>query len=92
MNLKQDAADLSNDVLFIANTKGKRDRVVPLHPRAKQILQELDDKLFSRLRPTSVIHKFKMLCHRANLSENIKLHSLRHTFATRLLAIGVDLL
>jgi integrase len=91
INLKPEAVDLSDDVLYISNTKGKRDRVVPLHPRAKQILAELDDKLFSRVRPTSVSHKFKMLCFRAKLSENFKLHSLRHSTGTFLNEKGVDI-
>jgi len=91
INLRKNDLDLENGALFISKTKGKRDRVVPLHPHAKEIILSLDDRLFNNLRPASVSHKFKSLCQRAGLSENFKLHSLRHTTGTMLNEKGVDI-
>lgn len=82
--------DYTRNVVVIRKTKTKTLRLVPLHPRAKEILMVLDDSIFSALDPRYVSKKFGTYVRNAKLFD-LKLHSLRHTFATNLIANGVDL-
>jgi integrase len=71
--------------------KDKEDRVVPLTSRAEEILKILGPNLFLGLNKTLVSHKFATFALRAGL-KGVKLHCLRHTFATKLIDAGVDIL
>ena len=82
--------NLSNNVTYVERTKGKTYRAVPLNARASEILTDLGQDLFSKLKKESVIHKFNDLITRLKMPQ-FKLHSLRDTFATRLVSKGVDL-
>jgi integrase len=90
LTLKPQHVDLAKGVLYIEKTKDKKIRVVPLNGRSKEIVKSLGDELFSKLTTTQVTHIFARLSQRAGLT-GFKLHSLRHTFASVLVARGVDL-
>ena len=65
-------------------------RIVLLNRRANEILVSVGNNLFQDLNKTLVTHKFTYFVKCAGLS-GFKLHSLRHTFATRLIAHGIDI-
>jgi len=90
IGLRKENVDLSRGILFVEKTKSKTFRMVPLNRRAKEILEQLGDDLFNNVRGSSVSHKFGRYLEKAGLS-GWKLHSLRHTFATRLASMGVDI-
>ncbi|TAK61033.1 MAG: hypothetical protein EPO24_06125 [Bacteroidetes bacterium] len=54
------------------------------------MLRSLGENLFQDLNKIFVIHKFTYFAKCAGLS-GFKLHNLRHTFATRLIAHGIDI-
>jgi integrase len=91
LQLRRANVDLSQGVVFIGKTKDKDARVIPLTRRARDILGQLDDDLFGHLKKNTVTQKFIAAASKAGLCE-FKLHSLRHTFATRLIELGVDIL
>ncbi|MFN0157072.1 MAG: tyrosine-type recombinase/integrase [Bacteroidota bacterium] len=76
--------------IHIEQTKSKRTRTVPLTQSASEILQGLGNELFSRMNKNHASRRFAFVAREANLI-GFKLHSLRHTFATNLISIGVDL-
>ena len=90
ISLEKADIDFVKNQITIRRTKTKMMRIIPLHPRAKDILLEQGDKVFSELHRNFVTKKFGSYLTAANLSD-FKLHSLRHTFATNLVAKGVDI-
>jgi len=91
LKLQKKNINYDQNIIFIEKTKDKETRVVPLTDRARDIIDSLDDSLFSRLTCSYVSHMFARICKKAGLT-GFKLHSLRHTFATRLIDLGVDVL
>lgn len=103
--LKLTLEDISFDrnQLFIAGAKGKKDRVVMLSERLKDILRLYLDEyqpihwLFEgqdRLGPyseRSVQSIVKSATKKANLNKRVTPHTLRHCFATHLLDGGVNI-
>jgi integrase len=77
--------------MFIGKTKDKDARIIPLTIQARAILGQLGDGLFGGLKKNTATQKFISAASRAGL-KGFKLHSLRHTFATRLIELGVDIL
>jgi integrase len=90
LNLKIEHVDFGKNLIYIERTKGKKYRPIPLNRRARHVLLELGENLFTKLKPESVSHKFGDMMEHLNL-KGFKLHSLRHTFATRLVSAGVDI-
>jgi integrase len=90
LKLTRKDIDLSKNIVILEKTKNKQLRMVPINNRAREILSQLDEELFSDLEKSSVTHKFMRYLTKAGL-QGFKLHSLRHTFATRLISLGYDL-
>jgi len=90
LKLRKENIDLHSSVIYIEKTKTSILRAVPLNQRAKEILGQLGDDLFAELNEHDVTNKFTYYVKEAGLS-GFTLHSLRHTFATRLVSHGVDI-
>jgi len=91
ISLQINNVDFAQKLIYVEQTKAKKYRPIPLNVRAYQILQELGPDLFSKLNAETVTHKFNDIMVRLKMTQ-FKLHSLRHTFATRLVSAGVDIL
>ncbi|MGA2624241.1 MAG: tyrosine-type recombinase/integrase [Bacteroidota bacterium] len=91
LSLKWENVDLESDEIRIEEAKCKRRRDLPMHPSVKAIVLKLGERLFQDLHASTVSHKFTSIRKRAKLSDDFKLHSLRHTFATMLLEGGSDI-
>jgi integrase len=91
LSLRWSQVDFARNVIYIEETKDKETRTIPLTACAKEILHELGPGLFGELNEGLVTHKFTHYAGKANL-KGFKLHSLRHTFATKLIELGVDIL
>lgn len=91
LQLKLSDVDFERNAIHIRNTKDKEDRTVPLTNRAREILLGLGENLFAGLGRQFVSRQFADSLRKAGL-RGFKLHSLRHTFATRLIELGVDVI
>ncbi len=104
-NLKWEDVDFQHHKIYVKNTNGfstksKKDRTIPLHPRAQVTLKgiERNGSPFIFLKETGEIMDkdlmnkvFKRYCKRAGLDERYHFHTLRHTFASHLAMKGVSL-
>ena len=98
--------DFQSDVITIRNsqqfqTKNKKERIIPLHHRVKEIFTrrhntDLNQLVFYRvpgikLNAGFVSKKFKKAVREANLNPDYHFHTLRHSFASNLVQRGVSL-
>jgi len=90
LTLKWEQIDFRRGIIMVEKTKGKTRREIPMTNRVNDIVHFLGDTLFHKLTNDQVSKKFSFVAKKAGLF-GFKQHSLRHTFATRLLAIGVDI-
>ncbi len=91
LQLGRENVDFQQGVIFIGKTKDKDARIIPLTSKARLILEKLGEGLFAEMKKNTETQKFISAASRAGL-KGFKLHSLRHTFATRLIELGVDIL
>jgi len=108
VNLTWQDVKLNDDLLLIGNkdyeTKGRKQRVVPLHPKVKQIIIKKFPKIIKREKHyvfskengysfTSdyFSRSFKRACRQAGVEEEIHFHCLRHGAATRMIMNGAPL-
>ncbi len=103
LNLRMEHIDSKRMVVIIKQSKGKKDRIVPigqkildvlrdyyLHYKPKQWLfegQVIGEKYDER----SLANVLKQAVSRAGIEKPVSLHWLRHSYATHLLESGTDL-
>jgi integrase/recombinase XerD len=103
LHLKPVDIDSKRNIVLIKNSKGKKDRIVPLSGRILELLREyyISNKpkvyLFEGQQPGAMYSDrslqlvLKQALVHANINKPVTLHWLRHSYATHLLESGTDL-
>jgi len=92
INLTWSDVDLNRGFIYIRKTKTHLERHIPINDSLKKVLDDIPHKV-GRLFPMhkdTMSHKMKKYLKNAGLG-NLKLHSLRHTFASLLAMSGESL-
>jgi integrase len=100
-NLEWKQVDLKERAIQVVYTKSGRDRIIPINDRMHRVLlnqKQLNGKSLyvfpnsNTGRPFTDIKKsFKCACENTGIKD-LRFHDLRHTFASRLVRAGVDLI
>lgn len=95
LNLTWENIDMGQGTVMFRITKSGKSRVVPFNGPLRQVLRSMPregERLFP-LRPDFVTHKFKDYLKASGIkNQSLKIHSLRHTFASHLIMEGVDVM
>jgi integrase/recombinase XerD len=89
-------------LIEVKNAKGNKDRMVPLSPSLLDLLRKyykayqpkhylyegIKGKTYS---PSSVRNVIKTACKQASINKKVTAHTFRHSYATHILEMGVDL-
>ena len=97
LNLKWDDVDLQNDVIAIKGTKTKYDRYIPISKPLKAILggvEKNQDSLYvfnkNGAKLSNFRKSFMTACRNAGLKD-LRIHDLRHVFASKMVMNGTSL-
>jgi len=91
--LLRDDVDFQSKTITFRNTKGKKDRAVPITLELAHLLKSIN-RVQDRVFPYNVswfTHLFRKYRQKAGLGDHLTLHSLRHTSATGLLRGGANI-
>mgnify|MGYP000980198388 CR=1 FL=1 len=103
LNLKPSNIDSKRGILIILNSKGKKDRIVPISENIIEMLRNYckmykpKEWLFEgqysgdQYSEESLAKVLKNACTKACIKKPVTLHWLRHSYATHLLESGTDL-
>ena len=103
LDLKLSNIDSKRNIVFIKQSKGKKDRITPLSPKILELLREYykiykpKNYLFEGQEAGSIYseqslqHVLKQALVKVNIKKPVTLHWLRHSYATHLLESGTDL-
>ena len=97
LNLKWDDVDMQNDVIAIKGTKTKYDRYIPISKPLKELLKAIEKKqddlyVFNRngAKLGNFRKSFMTACRNAGLKD-MRIHDLRHVFASKMVMNGTSL-
>jgi excisionase family DNA binding protein len=97
LSLRWRDVDLENGTVLFTHTKAGCNRLVPINARLRECLESLKRGKSGFVFPAQdgqqlngVRRAFEKACRRAGL-DGLRVHDLRHTFATRLLRRGADI-
>ncbi|MFD2910231.1 tyrosine-type recombinase/integrase [Flavobacterium ardleyense] len=103
LDLKLSNIDSKRNIVFIKQSKGKKDRITPLSPKILELLREYykiykpKNYLFEGQEAGSIYSEqslqnvLKQALVKVNIKKPVTLHWLRHSYATHLLESGTDL-
>jgi integrase len=95
LNLTWDDIDMERGKITFKVTKSGKSRVIPFNGALKEVLSSIPrkgEKPF-QFQGTFVTHKFKDYLRASGIkNQSLKLHSLRHTFASHMIMEGVDVM
>jgi integrase/recombinase XerD len=103
INLKLEHLDSKRKILSVVNSKGKKDRVIPLSDRLMNMIKEfyhahkpkqylIEGQFNGKPLTASSLQKvFEKAMERARINKPYTIHCLRRSFATHLLENGTDL-
>ena len=103
LNLRPLNVDSKRNLLLILNSKGKKDRVVPISDNIVEMLRNYykmykpkvwlfeGQKAGDQYSEESLAKVLKQACIKAGIKKPVTLHWLRHSYATHLLESGTDL-
>lgn len=102
VNLRIQDIDVQRGIIRITQSKGKKDRQVPLSPRFLQLVREymheyspkewlFEGQKGGKYTVRSIQAIFQSACKAADIQKKASVHTLRHSYATHLLEKGTDL-